>query len=66
MGYREPENRTDLSENIPWRIGTATHLWNKTMAEVKESRYEGPYKLSDLPFDNYIQSLVGLVPKDNG
>ena len=65
LGYRGPEDRRDLSENIPLRIGTATHLWNKIMAEVKESRYVGLYKLSDLPFENFIQSSAGLVPKDN-
>ena len=34
------------------------------MKEVKPKRFAGPYK--QIPFDNYIQSPVGLVPKDNG
>ena len=31
------------------------------MKEVKEKRYAGPY--SSIPFKNYIQSPIGLVPK---
>ena len=34
------------------------------MAEVKLGRYAGPY--TDVPFDHFIQSPVGLVPKDQG
>ena len=34
------------------------------MKEVKACRYAGPYK--DPPFEHYIQSPIGLVPKDQG
>ena len=34
------------------------------MKEVKLKRYAGPF--SEIPFDSYIQSPIGLVPKDNG
>ena len=34
------------------------------MKEVEARRYAGPYK--EIPFDSYIQSPIGLVPKDNG
>ena len=35
------------------------------MKEVKLKRYAGPYK--EIPYDNdFIQSPIGLVPKDNG
>ena len=34
------------------------------MKEVKLKRYAGPFK--QIPFENYIQSPIGLVPKDNG
>ena len=34
------------------------------MKEVKELRYAGPF--SEIPFENYIQSPIGLVPKDGG
>ena len=45
-------------------IGDETVLWNKVMGEVKAKRYAGPYK--QIPFKNYIQSPIGLVPKDGG
>ena len=32
--------------------------------EVKLGRYAGPY--NSIPFDNYIQLPIGLVPKDRG
>ena len=34
------------------------------MKEVKAECYAGPFK--EPPFKSYIQSPVGLVPKDNG
>ena len=34
------------------------------MKEVKEKRYAGPFK--QIPFKHYIQSPIGLVPKDGG
>ena len=34
------------------------------MAEVKLKRYAGPY--TSIPFTHYIQSPIGLVPKDSG
>ena len=34
------------------------------MKEVKEGRYAGPFE--SIPFDSYIQSPIGLVPKDGG
>ena len=34
------------------------------MKEVKLNRYVGPFK--DIPYDNFIQSPIRLVPKDNG
>ena len=63
MGYRDPEIRRDFSENIPLRIGSPAELWNKVMKEVKEHRYVGPYESP--PFENFIQSPIGLVPKAN-
>ena len=53
--------RTDTSENIPLKIGNSTVLWNKIMKEVKAGRYAGPFQ--HIPFDNYMQSPIGLVPK---
>ena len=34
------------------------------MKEVKEERYAGPFE--KIPFEHYIQSPIGLVPKDWG
>ena len=34
------------------------------MTEVKLGRYAGPYRT--IPYDSYIQSPIGLVPKGNG
>ena len=45
-------------------VGDPIELWNKVMKEVKEKRYAGPFE--QIPFENYIQSPIGLVPKDNG
>ena len=64
LGYQGPSNRTDTSDNIPLHIGTKTHLWNKVMKEVKWGRFTGPF--DDIPYDSYIQSPIGLVPKDDG
>ena len=61
IGYRGPENRCETSNNIPFFIGSATDMWNKSMKEVKLKRVAGPFK--EIPFKQYIQSPVGLVPK---
>ena len=45
-------------------VGDKIELWNKVMNEVKEKRYAGPYK--EPPFDYFVQSPIGLVPKDGG
>ena len=52
------------SPNLKLRVGSQTELWNKIMVEVKTKRYAGPYK--KVPFEHYIQSPVGLVPKEKG
>ena len=38
-------------------------LWNKVMKEVQLKRYAGPFK--EPPFKHFIQSPIGLKPKDN-
>ena len=50
--------------NLKLRVGNETILWNKIMKEVKLGHFAGPF--GQVPFKNYIQSPVGLVPKDNG
>ena len=51
-----------FSPNLKLRVGSQISLWNKIMKEVKLKRYAGPFK--EPPFSEFIQSPVGLVPKD--
>ena len=62
IGYRGPTNRKDMSSNIPIRIGSKLEMWNKIMKEVKNKCYAGPFE--EIPFESYMQSPIGLVPKD--
>ena len=65
IGYEGPADVKITSPNLKFReVGNDIILWNKVMKEVKEKRYAGPF--SKIPFDNYIQSPIGLVPKDGG
>ena len=50
--------------NLKIRIGSKTELWNKVMKEVEAKRYAGPY--TEVPYQYFIQSPIGLVPKDKG
>ena len=45
-------------------VGSPLELWNKVMKEVKAKRYAGPFVKP--PFEHFIQSPIGLVPKDKG
>ena len=45
-------------------VGNKVELWNKLMKEVKLKRVAGPF--DHIPFDNFIQSPIGLVPKAGG
>ena len=64
LGYRGPEKIQQTSKNLKFTIGNKEELWNKVMKEVQQKRYAGPFKT--IPFKNYIQSPIGLVPKDGG
>ena len=67
LGYQGKEDVKIKSPNLKFQegVGDEIELWNKVMKEVGEKRYAGPYK--EIPFeDGYIQSPIGLVPKDNG
>ena len=64
LGYRGPEIIQQKANNLKFTIGDKFELWNKVMKEVKEKRYAGPFET--IPFENYIQSPIGLVPKDGG
>ena len=61
IGYNGLQDRQDQSNNLPFSIGNSTILWNKVMKEVKVGRYAGPFE--KIPFKNYMQSPIGLVPK---
>ena len=61
IGYMGPECRQSTARNLPLRIGSHTDVWNKIMKEVQLKRVAGPYK--QIPFENYVQSPIGLVPK---
>ena len=64
IGYNGPVERCSQADNIPLRIGTHVHLWNKLMKEVINKRVAGPSK--QIPFRHYIQSPIGLIPKAGG
>ena len=59
--YKGPTNWQSRAKNLKLTIGNKTILWNKLMKEVKLCRMTGPFK--DVPFENFIQSPIGLVPK---
>ena len=66
LGYQGPWIRKDESRNIPFQVGVGSKevMWEKIMKEVKEGRYASPYE--NIPFKNYMQSPIGLVPKAGG
>ena len=64
LGYQGDKKVEMKSPNLRLSVGTHTELWNKVMSEVQKGRYAGPYK--HIPFKHYIQSPIGLVPKDGG
>ena len=61
LGYAGPNNRQQKSPNMPRRYGSKIQLWNKMVKEVNLKRFAGPFP--SIPFSNYVQSPVNLVPK---
>ena len=61
IGYEGPRDRQSSADNIPFSVGDKVELWNKLMKEVKLKRIVGPF--DKVPFSNFIQSPIGLVPK---
>ena len=51
--------------NLKLRVGSKIVLWNKIIKEVRKKHFAGPFK-DRPPFDDFIQSPVGLVPKGDG
>ena len=66
IGYAGPMVRQSTSNNIPFTpgVGDKYELWNKIMKEVEAKRYVDPFE--KIPFENFIQSPVGLVLKAGG
>ena len=64
LEYTGPRDKVLKSPNLKLTVGDHTTLWNKVMAEVKIGRFAGPFKQP--PFKYFIQSPIGLVPKDQG
>ena len=63
MFHGNQQVKTD-AENLKLRVHSQTELWNKLMKEVQLKRVAGPFK--EIPYEHYIQSPIGLVPKDSG
>ena len=53
-----------FAPNLKLRVGDPVVLWNKVMKEVREKCYAGPF--TSPPFEYFMQSPIGLVPKDGG
>ena len=65
LGYwGEIDNIRRTAPNLKLSIGSDVHLWNKVMKEVKCKRFAGPFE--EPPFESFIQSPIGLVPKNQG
>ena len=63
IGYQGPEDVQMKAPNLKIRIGSKTEM-KEVMKEVEGGRYAGPYE--EPASKNYIQSPIGLVPKDGG
>ena len=64
LGYVGLLERRDVSRNLPFTCGLKFDLWEKFMKEVQLHRFSGPYEA--VPFDYFVQSPAGMVPKANG
>ena len=65
LGMKYHKNVQVKSPNLKLEgVGDELTLWNKVMKEVKLKRYAGPFE--QIPFKHFIQSPIGLVPKDGG
>ena len=67
LGYRGPCNQRDLSKNIPFSpgVGDKFDMWEKIMKEVSTGRYAGPWKFEDLPYNEFVQCLLGWFPRQD-
>ena len=64
LEYEGNEKVKITSQNLKLNVGNETILWNKVMKEVKNKCYAGPFE--EVPYEYFLQSPIGLVPKDGG
>ena len=64
LNFKGNRKVKQTSANLRLEVGSKLKLWNKILKEVKAKRVAGPYE--EIPFEYFIQSPVGLVPKDKG
>ena len=65
LGYKGPHETKQMATNLKRNdANDRITLWNKVMKEVKLKRYAGPFE--QVPFEQFVQSPIGLVPKDGG
>ena len=65
LKYEGPLMNTQrFAPNLKLTVGSKLELWNKVMIEVEAGRFAGPFE--EPPFDSFVQSPIGLVPKDGG
>ena len=60
--YCSLQVRRSVSHNLPFTVGNKSKLWDKLMKEVSLGRVAGPFR--EPPYDSFIQSPIGLAPKD--
>ena len=59
IGYHGPMNIQQNSPNLKFRgVGNHEILWGKVMKEVRLRHFTGPF--TQVPYDNYMQSPIGL------
>ena len=61
IGYRGPQKRKNLSNNIPISVGSEQEMLDKLLKKVKLWRHAGPF--TEIPYQYFVQSPIGLVPK---
>ena len=61
IGYGGDQDVQQTAPNLKLEVGSKLELWDKIMKEVELKRFAGPFP--HIPFQNFIQSPVGLVPK---
>ena len=62
--YQGPVDRRSSSPNITFSVGNSQILWDKLIKEIQLKWVAGRFET--IPFNHYIQSPVGLIPKDEG